>query len=574
MEFVNIAGGVATILFSIRFLRKGLDRIFGKQLWVWVQRFAKRPLGGLATGTAVSILTPSSTGMSLFAVQAVQAGHVTTRQMLPVVLGADIGLTVIIQMAALNVDALAPALIFVGVAMFQFMKNTKTRGIGQILVSLGFLFIGIEMIKSVARGIDPNGNFAHLLQILTHYPLVMLLTAAGVSMVLQSSTATVGLLIGLASQDAQILPLPLAVAVVLGANLGTGCTMLVFGWTHVQSRRLALANVMIKGAMCFAVLALMPLVVSGLEAYPSSMMRKVADMHTGFNLAKALLALPLIFPVLLLIEKLIPEPPSGATELGPKYLSSGPIENIALAEGQALREIMRVAELVRLMLDDVWRALRSNDEKLVRDVSSRDDQIDLLDREIKRYLTRLSAHGLDQHEATEQMRQLRYLSELETIGDIIDKNICELVQKKIKLGVDFSPDGWRDLAELFKQVAQNALIADTAFHTRDAVLAQQLLDNKRVLDETVRELRDRHFARLNEGRPESHQTSAIHLDILTNLKRINSHLSHVAYATLQQHGSSATEKALPAPAAPASESSTGAARIVWPRPSMTERPVL
>jgi phosphate:Na+ symporter len=218
-----------------------------------------------------------------------------------------------------------------------------------------------------------------------------------------------------------------------------------------------------------------------------------------------------------------------------------------------MREIMRVAELVRAMLDDLWHALKTNDEKLVREISARDDQVDLLDAEIKGFLTRLAAQGLDHDQAAEQMRQLRYLAELETVGDIIDKNLCELTLKKIKLGVDFSKGGWVDLDDLFGKVKENAFIADTAFHIREKELAQKLLEHKNVLDSHVISLRDRHFARLNAGLVESHVTSAIHLDLLTNLKRINSHVTHVAYALLQGTQSVRSrrkkEKTLPAPAA-------------------------
>jgi phosphate:Na+ symporter len=531
MELLNIAGGVAIVLFAVRFLRKGLDRLFGSQLWIWVERFARRPLGGLCTGAAVSVVTPSSTGMSLFAVQAVQSGYLTPRQMLAVVLGADIGLTAIIQLAAFNIEEIVPVFCLAGVIMFQFMSNTKVRGVGQILLSLGLLFLGIGMMKHISRSLDPAGDFASIVAIATHYPWLVLLLATVVSFVVQSSTATVALLIGL-SQGATPLSLPLAITVVLGANLGTALTMALFGWSHASSRRLAASCLFMKALSCAAALLLMPFIVDVLEMHTASMANKIADVHTGFNIAKALIGLPLIAPVILLMDWLIPEPAANP-KMGPKYLSPGPIESVALAEGQTLREISRVSEFVRGMLNDVWLALQTNDEKLVRSVSSRDDHIDLLDREIKLFLTRLSSQGLDHHEATEQMRQLRCLSELETVGDIIDKNLCELVQKKIKLGAEFSREGWEDLTELFKCVSGNALIAETAFQTRNRVLARQLLDNKRELDERVRRLRDRHFARLNQGRHESHQTSAIHLDILTNLKRINSHVSHVAYAILE-----------------------------------------
>ena len=185
------------------------------------------------------------------------------------------------------------------------------------------------------------------------------------------------------------------------------------------------------------------------------------------------------------------------------------------------------------MLRDAWTALKTNNERLARDVAERDDQVDLLDTEVKRFLTRLAREEEGEYDPEEQMRQLRYLAELETIGDIIDKNISELVLKKIRLGAEFSGEGAQELEDFYTKVAENIEIAETAYATRDRDLARQLLRHKERIDHYERELRDRHFARLNAGLAEAHETSAIHLDLLTHLQRINSCVSHGAYAILQ-----------------------------------------
>jgi phosphate:Na+ symporter len=195
---------------------------------------------------------------------------------------------------------------------------------------------------------------------------------------------------------------------------------------------------------------------------------------------------------------------------------------------------MYAAEIVRSMLGDLWRALKTNDEGLVREISERDNHVDLLDAEIKKFLAKLSAQQLDEGEVQEQMRQLRYLAELESIGDIIDKNLCRLVMKKIKLNVQFQGDAWRELDEFDKMVLENMLLADTAFQTRDRELAEKLLRHKDHIDLQIRQLRDAHFVRFQADTEAQYEASAIQLDLLTNLKRINSHVSHVAFAVI--HG--------------------------------------
>ena len=178
--------------------------------------------------------------------------------------------------------------------------------------------------------------------------------------------------------------------------------------------------------------------------------------------------------------------------------------------------------------------METSDEDLARAVSERDDQVDLLDKEVKHFLTRIAELELDGESANEQMRQLRFLSEIEAIGDIVDKNLSEIVLKKVHGKIEFAEEDWLDLQSLYQKVRETMLIAETAFQTRDRKLAAQLRRHKEFLNRYHRELTDRHFSRLTTHSPGPHDTSAVHLDLMANLKRINSCLSHVAYAVLSE----------------------------------------
>jgi len=531
MTLLTIAGGVALILFGVRFLRKGLDRLFGTRLEAWLERMAGNRLKAFFSGVAVSIAVPSSTTMSVLTAQTVQSGRLTARQMLAVMFGADIGLTVPVLLIALRFEQYAPIFVLVGVVLYQFTVGARSRGIGQAVLSLGFIFLGIGTIKAAAAGAVENPDLMKLLEIAQRYPVGMAALAAVTTFGLQSATATIGLVIGLGAAGA--VGLPLAVAVVAGANVGVVITSLLVGWNQVESRRLAASNMMAKLCVAALVLAGLAYVVEFLEWMPGKFDRQVAFAHTGFNLVLAMIGLPLVGVINRVVEALIPEPPVvDKPKFGPRYINTAPTDSLSLALGQSMREIMHVGEIVREMLADLWKSLKANDAKLAVSVSERDDQVDLLDAQIKRFLTKqLSLQG-GTDDAGEQMRQLRYLTELETIGDIIDKNLTELVTKKIKLKAEFSEEGWQELDEFYEKVSENMLIADTAFTTGDRILAQQLMRHKEQLNQYERELRDRHFIRLKEGLAESHETSAVHLDILTHLKRINSCVSHVAYALL------------------------------------------
>ncbi len=535
LPFLTILGGIALLVFGVRYLRKGLDRLFGRRLGPWMQRLASRRGWSFLAGILVSLLAPSSTTMSLLAVHTVQAGHMTARQMLTIVLGANIGLTIMVLLIALRLETYAPIVILAGVVLFQFTTGNRTRGIGQVLLALGFIFLAIDIMRRSAQGAQANGtgDLWELIKILQEHALLLAVFAAVMAMALQSSTATIGLIIGLGA--AEVVPFRMAVPVVLGANVGLAVTTLLVGWRLIESRRLAMGNLLLKASVAGVGLLLVGLLGDSLpRPSPAGFGLAIAAVHTSYNVIVAIVGLPSVGVVTTAMERLVPDPaPSARQAFGPKYISRGPIAGVALAMGQSMREITHMSEIIREMLRDVWVAMETNNEKLAREVAIRDDQIDTLDTEVKRFLTRLAKEEPGQYDADEQMRQLRYLTELETIGDIIDKNLSELVLKKIRDGAEFSKEGAEELQDFYDKVCENVVIAETAFTTRDRALAQQLLHHKERIDQYERELRDRHFSRLNAGLMESHETSAIHLDLLTHLKRINSCVSHVAYAILQ-----------------------------------------
>jgi phosphate:Na+ symporter len=538
---LTIFGGVALLVFGVRYLRKGLDRLFGQRLGAWMQQLASRRGLSFMSGIVMSVAAASSTTMSLLAVQTVKAGHMTARQMLRIMLGANIGLTIKVLLISVNLEQYAPIVILAGVALYQFTHGNRSRGIGQVLLAIGFIFFGIDVMRRAAEvavvqsaegttGIWGVIDFGALQQL----PVLLAVFAVVMALALQSSTATIGLVIGLGAAEA--VTFRAAIPVVLGANVGLAVTTLVVGWRVLEPRRLALANLLLKAGVATAALVVLQIIGDAVPE-PTGLVGfglAIAAVHTGYNVLVAAAGLPLAGPVTDLMERLVPTPAPGARKaFGPKYIDSGPLGGVALAVGQSLREITHVSEITRGMLHDVWAAMKTDNEKLAREVSVRDDQVDLLDTEIKRFLTRLAREEAGEYDADEQMRQLRYLAELETIGDIIDKNLCDLALKKIRLHAAFSPEGAQELDDFFQKIAENAMIAETAFTTRDLALAKQLLRHKERIDQYERDLRDRHFTRLNEGLVQSHETSAIHLDLLTHLKRVNSHVTHVAYAILQ-----------------------------------------
>ncbi|MEM8783900.1 MAG: Na/Pi cotransporter family protein [Planctomycetota bacterium] len=536
LTLLTIAGGVALILFGIRFLRKGLDRLFGDRLASVLRRLAGNRWRAAGAGLATSLAAPSSTAMSLLAVQSVRSGDLPARRMIPVLLGADVGITIMVILIALRLESLSPVLILAGVVLFQFMRNRLLRGVGQVLLAVAFILMGVGTISTAARGIEPNGDLAELLAIAARYPWLLAAVAVVLAVSLQSSTAAIGLAIGLGqgigrSGMGDTDPLQLAVPIVAGANVGVALTLLTAGWSDRSSRRLGTANLVSKGTVAVVFLLALSAIVAALNALPLTLEGRIAVTHTGFNVLMAAAFLPWTDTLYGITKRLVPdvegETLSSAT---PRFIRSDHVAGASVALGQSRQEIVRLSSIVRSMLDDAWQALSARNEQAARRVQARDDDVDALHHHIKSYLARLNPEEDADFQIEMVMQQLSYLNQLETIADTVDKGIAELAVRRHRQHVWFTEAGWTELDGLYKHVAENLLIAETAFNTQEASLAQRLIDHKRLINQRERELRLQHFNRLRDGVELSHESSALHLELLGNLKAINSCVAHVAYA--------------------------------------------
>ena len=534
LSYFNFLAGIALMLYGIRTLRKGSERLFGAKLRRILQDATKGKVRSLLAGFLVSILTPSSTAVALLSVEAINAGYVTSQQVLAVMLGANIGFTVTVQLLAFKFYIYNAIFIAVGVPLFLFGRRQTPKGAGQALLGIGFLLLSIQIISAAVAPLKDSLEVRDLMRLLESHPVWIVFFALLLKVMLQSATATIGIAIALCQKDVQVLPLSAAVAVVIGANIGIGVTALMAGFARTDTRRMAVGNLLFKlagAAVCIPLLSWMIEILRPLSPYGETQL--IANAHTFFNVALAVVFVPLVPVIGRFLERMIPAKEAVGEIFGPRYLDRTSLESPALALGQATREILHMADHVRMMLRDAHVAFKSNDEALCETVQQEDDKVDLLNNEIKSYITRLSEQSLNTEESRREIALLSFANELESAGDIIDKNLIELAKKKISLRVAFSKDGWVELEQFFQKVLENFEIAISAFASQDRILAAQLLRHKHHISEWERDLRNRHFRRLHAGLVESFETSAIHLDVLTNLKRINSHLTAVAYPILE-----------------------------------------
>jgi phosphate:Na+ symporter len=273
-----------------------------------------------------------------------------------------------------------------------------------------------------------------------------------------------------------------------------------------------------------------------LSAFQPDAAKMPAEFHLLFNVALAAIFIGLLDPIAALLVRVLPERKPTEDASVPRYLDEAALETPPLALANAARETLRMGDTVEVMLRDVMTALINNDRALVSKVSRLDNVVDRLNEAIKLYITKLTRDALDEREGLRAMEIVSFTINLEHIGDIIDKNLCELATKKIKRGYQFSPEGAAELTAFHKRVCESLQAAFGIFMTGNIEGARKLLREKTELRKTELEAADRHFERLREGRPESLETTSLHLDVLADLKRIHSHICSVAYPVLEASG--------------------------------------
>lgn len=543
---IDIAGGVALLLWATRMVRTGVMRAFGGELRHWMgSALASRPRA-FGVGVLVALAVQSATATALILASFAQQGLVATVGGLIVLLGADLGSSLVVQLLSLDIHLLSPLLILGGVVAFMGWDRPLPKHLGRAAIGLGLLLLSLSLIGRASVPLRESPGLASVLAGLAEDPLLALFLGALLSWAAHSSVAMVLLVVSLALTG--VVPAPLAFALVLGANVGGALVAVVLTWRMSPvARRAPLANLFFKLVVACGSLALLPAATQWIAALDANPGRQVAHFHLAFNLLVVLVCLPGAGLVARLVERLLPEGEGeGQGTLQPKYLDEAAIERPVVALAAATREVMRLADVTETMLRRAIDTFEAKDGKQIEALSRLDDDIDSLHEAIKLYLTRLSRQSLSESESRRCIEIIQFTTNLEHVGDIIDKNLLELAQKKLKNKLTFSADGWRELRSFHAQVLEQLQLAMAVFVSGDLAMARQMIAAKERFRDLSQRSAESHLERLRAGRVESLETSALHLDLLRDLKRINSHLVSVAYPILDAHGELRTSRLRPA----------------------------
>jgi phosphate:Na+ symporter len=533
MTLLALFGGLALLLYGMQLIGEGLQRAAGGHLRHLLTSMTRTRVVAVASGALVTAIIQSSSATTLMLIGFVSAGLVTFRQSLGVILGADIGTTFTVQLLAFKVQELSLLLVGVGFAMTFFARRGLLKSLGQVILGFGFIFLGMKVMNDGLAPLAENELTRQVLVALADNQFLALLVGAVLSAGMASSAATIGLMLSLGHQG--LLPLAAAIPVVLGANIGTCATALAASLrSSSDARRVAVAHIAFKVLGVALVFPFISPLTSVIAQTAGDVARQIANAHTLFNVAISALFLPFAPWAARVITALVPEEERGDNPYRTRYLDDRYLDQPALAIGQATREALRMGDVAQNMLRDAMVVLRTDNQELLEDVERRDDQLDYLDREIKLFIARLGRETMSADMAQKEIALISFIGNLENIGDIIDKNLMELARKKLYQGRRFSEAGEAELIEFHSLVSKNLERAIAGFAANDRSLAQEVLDMRPMVRQRERELRDSHLARLRRGLAESLETSEIHLDVLTNLKRISSHITALVYPILEE----------------------------------------
>jgi phosphate:Na+ symporter len=536
MILLDLMGGVALLLWGLHMVHSGIVRAFGSDLRRILAIGLSNRYYALLAGMLVTLLLQSSTATGLMTAAFASSGTVGLVPALAVMLGANVGTALIVQLLSFNMSAVAPLFFVAGLIAFKRGKRTRTRDLGRAVIGVGLMLLSLHILLGTLAPAEDAPAARSLIALITKEPLLSAAIGAALAYAAHSSVAVVLLVMSLAFS--QFIAPEAALALTVGANLGSAITPMVEGGRpgDPASRRVPLGNLLMRAAGCALVLPFLHEIVAELLRIESNPSRMTADFHLAFNAA---IALVFIFPLdraASWLVRLLPASKKPSDPALPVYLDEASLAMPSVALACAARETLRMGDVVETMLSQSMAALMSNDRKLVAAISRMDNIADRLDEAVKLYVTRLTRDSLDEADGQRAMEIVSFSINLEHIGDIIDKNLMELASKKIKRQLTFSAEGAAELAAFHQEVLENLKLAFGVFMSGDVKIARQLIAEKTKLRNAELVAAESHLARLREGRPESIESSSLHLDILRDLKRIHSHICSAAYPVLERAG--------------------------------------
>ena len=535
LHLLNLLAAIALLVWGTHMVRTGMLRVFGENLRRVLAASFNSRFKALLAGLGVTGLVQSSTATCLIVASFVGKGLVGTGAALAVMLGADVGTALMVVVYSFDLSWLSPLLIFTGVVLFVARQNGGAGRIGRVLIGLGLITLALQLIVGATKPLTESPAVRALLVALPNEVLLDIVVGAVLTVLCYSSLAVVLLTATLVASG--LLPVGVALGLVLGANLGGGLlAMIATSADTPQVRRLPLGNLIFKAVGALLAIPLLPQAHVLLQQWVPSVHQQVVLFHLGFNLLLAATFIGLTGRLGRRLDGWLPEPPQHADGARPRHLDPVALATPSLAISCAAREALHQADMVETMLRGLLPVMRNNDIELAERLRRMDDTVDELYSAIKFYLTQISREALSEREGRRWTDIVSFTINMEQIGDTIERVLQDVEDKKIRKGRSFSDAGMAEISHLHERLLANLRLGMSVFldgHVRDA---QKLLEEKARFRDLEHEYAANHIARLQDNTAQSIETSSLHLDLISELKRINSHICSIAYPILESAG--------------------------------------
>ncbi len=534
MIALNLVAAAALLIWAVRLVRTGFERAFGGELRQWLKRSTSNRFAAATTGAAAAMFLQSSTAVAMLLAGFMSAGAISGAAGLAIMLGADLGSAIVVQILTSPISALTPLLLILGVVIFLRSSRRSLRQVGRILIGLALIFLSLDLIREASNPLAQSDAAKSTMAYLSGDIFTAFLLAALFAWLVHSSVAAVLLFATLATQG--VLPLGAAVAMVLGANLG-GAFIAFFLTLHaeVEVRRVILGNLVLRGGgACIALGLLFWLDADTLPG--ATAQQQTLNVHLAFNGALLLAGMLLLKPSTQLAGFLLPDTSRASTEDNRSALDPTVMNHPARAFACAQRELVDIGNRIEIMLRDAMPLFDSFDEDVAVKVRSEQRTISRMSHDLRVYLSSIRSSDPNEDTGTRAFDLAGVATNLESGAEVISRKMVSLARQKNLEKTNFSDEGRRDLSEFHDRVLRNVQHGIAVLMSEDVGAARELVEQKETIREIEQILERKHLTRLRQGLAESIETSAIHIDVLRSLKMLNTAFAMIAYPLLEEQG--------------------------------------
>lgn len=527
---IELLGGLGLFLYGMKLMGDGLENSAGDKLKKILEKVTSNPIMAVTVGAVVTAVVQSSSATTVMVVGFVNAGLMNLAQAAGVIMGANIGTTITAQLVAFKLTDYAPLFIAIGALIVMSAKAKKRREVGNIILGFGILFLGMSTMSGAMKPLATSPIFSNMVVAIGHNWFIGIFVGLAMTAVLQSSSATTGILISLATAGA--INIQAALPILFGCNIGTCVTaLLACMGANKTAKKAAIMHLMFNVIGTIIFLPFIPLMVGiVMKMSPDDVSRQIANSHTIFNIVATVVMFPFIKIMINFVNKLIP----GEDEIekvGPKYIDDKILETPVIAAGQVMKETIRMANKAKQNLELSMEAFNNNDDKLVEKVYENEKIINVLEEAITAYLVKLSKCDLSDKEKNIVTATFHVITDIERIGDHAE-NIAELALQKSFKKITYSEEAVKELEIVYNNTLEALAISIDAYESRDLEKAEFVYGVEQAIDTNQKEYRDNHIKRLHDGKCGAYE-GAIFVDLLSNFERIGDHATNIADSVIQ-----------------------------------------